>query len=63
MSCVLLKYLCFDFCRLCYKTYKYTEGNNRPSSDNQISVVHIIDKAGNKCYSQDITDTRENPSV
>ena len=39
------------------------EGNNRPSSVNQISLVHNHDKAANKCYTQDITNTRENPSV
>ena len=42
---------------------KYKEGNNRPSSINQISLVHNHDKAGNKCYTQDNTNTRENPSV
>ena len=37
---------------------KYKEGNNRPSSGNQIhvSLVHKHDKAGNKCYTQDDTD-------
>ena len=41
----------------------YKEGNNRPSSVNQISLVHNLDKAVNKCYTQDNMDTRENPSV
>ena len=41
------------------KNMKYKEGNNRPSSINQISLVHNHDKAGNKCYTQDNTDTRE----
>ena len=40
----------------------YKEGNNRPSSVNQIPLVHNHDKAGNKCYTQDNTNTRENPS-
>ena len=44
-------------------TYKCKEGNNRPSSVNQIALVLYHDKAGNKCYTQDNTDTRENPSV
>ena len=30
--------------------YKYKEGNNRPSSVNQISIVHNHDKSENKCY-------------
>ena len=38
----------------------YKEGNNRLSSVNQISLVHNHDKAWNKCYTQDNTDTREN---
>ena len=44
---------------------KYKEGNNRPSTVNQISLVHNHDKAGNKiyCYTQDNTNTQENPSV
>ena len=43
---------------------EYKEGNNRPSSVyNQISLVHYNDKAGNKCYTQDNTNTWENPSV
>ena len=32
---------------------KYKEGNNRPSSVNQISPVHYHDKSGNKCYTQE----------
>ena len=32
-------------------------------SVNEISLVHIYDKAGNKCYIQDNTDTRKYPSV
>ena len=43
--------------------FKYNEGNNHPSSDNQIPLVHNNDKAGNKCYTQDNTDTLENPNV
>ena len=43
--------------------YMYKEGNNRPSSVNQISLVHSHDKAGNKCYTQDNTNTRETLSV
>ena len=42
---------------------KYKEGNDRPSSVNQIPLVHNHDKAGNEWYIQDNTDTRENPSV
>ena len=42
--------------------YKYKEGNNRPSSTNQISLVHNNDKAGNKRYTQDKTNTREKSS-
>ena len=38
---------------------KYKEGNNRSSSVNQISLFHNHDKAGNKCYTQDNTNTRE----
>ena len=34
---------------------KYKDGNNRPSSVNQISLIHNYDKAGNKCYTQDNT--------
>ena len=30
--------------------YKYKDGNNRPSSVNQISLVHNHNKSGNKCY-------------
>ena len=44
----------------------YKEGNNRPSSVNQLSLVHNHDKAGNKCYTQDNTNTQThsgNPSV
>ena len=41
----------------------YKEGNNRPLSVNQIPLVHSNDIAGNKFYTQDNTDTRENPSV
>ena len=37
----------------------YKEGNNHPPSVNQISLVHNHDKAGNKCYTQDNTNTRE----
>ena len=33
------------------------------SSVNQISLVHNHDKTGNKYYTQDNTNTRENPSV
>ena len=33
---------------------KYKEGNNRPPSVDQISLVHKDDKAGNKCYTQDM---------
>ena len=45
------------------RTSKYKEGNNHPSSVNPISLIHNHDKAGNKCYTQDNTDTRENQSV
>ena len=38
---------------------KYKEGNNRPSSVNQISLVHKHDESGNKCYTQDNTNTWE----
>ena len=38
--------------RIYNKLIKYKEGNNRPSSVNQISLVHNHDKAGNKCYSR-----------
>ena len=37
---------------------KYKEGNNRPSTVNQTSFVHNQDKAGNRCYAQDNTNTR-----
>ena len=30
---------------------------------NQLSLVHNYEKAGNKCYTQDNTNTPENPSV
>ena len=40
---------------------KYKEGNNHPSSVNQKSLVHKHDKAGNKCYTPDNTDTRGKP--
>ena len=43
--------------RKMFDIFKYKEGNNRPSSVNQISLVHNHDKAGNKCYTQDNTDT------
>ena len=53
--------------RFCQQIYfipiKYKDGNNRPSSVNQTSLVHNHDKAGNKCYTQDNTNTRENPRV
>ena len=39
--------------RICSLKYLYMEGNNRPASVNQISLVHNHDKAGNKCYTQD----------
>ena len=42
---------------------KYKEKNNRPSSVNLISLVHNHDKAENKCYTQDNTNTQENPSA
>ena len=42
---------------------KYKEGNNRPSSVNQTPLVYNHDKAENKCYTQDNTNTRENTSV
>ena len=54
--------VCISFC-LSYVNLKHKEGNNRPPSVNQISSVHNHDKAGNKCYTQDNTSTRENPSV
>ena len=38
---------------------KYKEGNNRLSSDCQISLVYNHDKAGNKCYTQDNTNNRK----
>ena len=41
----------------------YKEGNNRSSSVNQILLVHNHDKAGNKWYTEDNMDIRENPSV
>ena len=41
----------------------YKKGNNRPASVNQMSLVHNHDKAEYKCYTQDNTNTRENPSV
>ena len=38
--------------------------SNRPSSVNLKPLVHIKHiKVGNKCHTQDNTDTRENPSV
>ena len=40
---------------LCIKLWKYKEGNNRPSSVNQIPIVHNHDKSENKCYTQDNT--------
>ena len=42
---------------------KYKEGHNRPSSVNQMLLVHNHDKAENKCYTQDNSDARENPIV
>ena len=38
---------------------KYKEGNNRPSSINRKPLVHKHNKVGNKCHTQDNTDTRE----
>ena len=38
---------------------KYKEGNNRPSSVNQIPLVHNPDKSGNECYTQENTNTWE----
>ena len=38
---------------------KYTEGNNRPVSVNQISLVHNPYKSGIKCYTQDNANIRE----
>ena len=43
----------------CKNRYKYKEGNNRPPSVDQITLVHTHDKSGNKCYTQDNTNTRE----
>ena len=57
-ACTSININCFNGNR-----YKYNEGNNRPSSVNQISLVHNHDKAGNKCYTQDNTNTRANPRV
>ena len=48
-----------DSQRLMQKYTKYKEGNTRPSHVNQTSLVNIHDKAGNKCYTQDSTDTQE----
>ena len=42
---------------------KYKEGKNGTSSVNEISLVHHHDKAGNKYYTHNNTDIRENPSV
>ena len=33
--------------------YKYKKENNRSSSENQISLVHNLDKVGNKYYTKD----------
>ena len=41
------------------RVYKSKEGNNRPSSVYQISLIHNHDKSGNKCYTQDNTNTLE----
>ena len=41
---------------------KYKEGNDRSSSVNPISLVHKHEISANKRYTQDNTDTRENPS-
>ena len=43
-----------------YHNLKYKEGNNRPPYVNLESVVHIHNKAGNKCYTQDNMDARKN---
>ena len=37
---------------------KYKEGNNHPSSINQISLVHNHDKAGNECYNMNTRETQ-----
>ena len=57
-------YSCDDAYRIFYMFLliyirKYKEGNNRPSSVNQISLVHNHDKSGNKSYTQDNTNTWE----
>ena len=41
------------------RLFKYKEGNNRPSSVNEISLVHNLDRTANKYYTQDNTDIRE----
>ena len=40
-------------------SFKYKEGNKRPSSVNLNLLVHKHNKAGNKCHTQYNTDTRE----
>ena len=40
--------------------YKYKEGNNRPSSVNQISLVNNLDKVGNKYCAKDNKNSWEN---
>ena len=42
---------------------KYKEGNNRPPFVNLKSLRNRYNKAGNKCHTQDNTDTRENLNV
>ena len=50
-----------NFHYILYKSNEYKEGNNRPSSVNQIpvSTVHNHDKSVNKCYTQDNMNIRE----
>ena len=43
--------------------FNYKEGNNRPSSVNQKSLFHKHNKPGNKCHTQDNTNTWENQSI
>ena len=57
---MMIRMILYGNIRNIINVLKYRERDNRPSwVVNRMSLVHNYDKAGNKCYSQDNTDTRE----
>ena len=62
VSLIYKRIHCLHNMQVSTRSKLYNEGNYRPSSVNIESLVHIHNKDGNKCYTRDNTDTRENPS-